>query len=296
MDKEQARFILRSFRPDGADAADPGFAEALHLAAEDRELGEWLARERAQDAQFSRALQSLAIPESLREEILSGLAAERGEVPPPHDELDRAFMTALSELSPPEELRGELLVAMSPGVKMKRPFPWFRVALPLAAAAGFALAFFLGQPGAPLPQQATIKPVRIEAVQAGFIKTFNAPDFSLEEKNPDHESLFTHLRGRSLPCPGCDPIPAGLQKVPSLGCRELVIDGKRGSLICFDRGADGIVHLIIFRRADVSCEVPVGGKPSFNQTGPWAVASWGTADDVFILVSDVEVAQLSALF
>lgn len=296
MDKEQARFILRSFRPDGADAADPGFAEALHLAAEDRELGEWLARQRALDAEFSRALESLAIPERLREEILSGLAAERGEVPPPHDELDRSFMAALSGLRPPDELRGKLLAAMSPAMKDKRPLPRSRIALLLAAAAGFALAFLVGQPGAPLPQEAKIKPVRIEAVQAGFIKTFKAPDFSLEEKNPDHETLFTHLRGRSLPCPGCDPIPAGLQKVPSLGCRELVIDGKRGSLICFDRGADGIVHLIIFRREDVSCEVPVGGKPAFNQNGQWAVASWGTADDVFILVSDVQVEKLSALF
>jgi hypothetical protein len=36
--------ILGSYRPDGADASDPDFAEALHLAAADRELGEWLAR------------------------------------------------------------------------------------------------------------------------------------------------------------------------------------------------------------------------------------------------------------
>ena len=53
MDKEQAKFILQSFRPDGADAADTDFAEALQLAVEDRELGEWLADERATDAAFA---------------------------------------------------------------------------------------------------------------------------------------------------------------------------------------------------------------------------------------------------
>ena len=55
MDKEQAKFILQSFRPDGADAQDPDFAEALALAAQDRELGDWLASERAQDAAFAAA-------------------------------------------------------------------------------------------------------------------------------------------------------------------------------------------------------------------------------------------------
>ncbi len=53
MDKEEARFILRCFRPDGADAENPDFAQALGWAAKDRELGEWLARERACDAGFA---------------------------------------------------------------------------------------------------------------------------------------------------------------------------------------------------------------------------------------------------
>lgn len=295
MDKERARLILRSYRPDGADAADPDFAEALHLAAADRELGEWLARERAQDAEFSEALARVEIPESLREEILFGLAAERGEAVPPHDEMDRAFIAALSDVHPPEELRAEILAAMSPDKVVKGPFPWFRLALPLAAAAGFALAF-LGNNGKQVPPDGKIAKVQVEAIEAGFIKTFKAPDFSLEKQNPDHEAMFSHLRERGLPCPGNTPVPSGLKNVPSLGCRELVIDGKRGSLVCFNRGADGIVHLILFRREDVSSEVPVDGLPRFDQSGGWAVASWGTADTVFILAGDITVEQLTALF
>ena len=76
MDKEQAKFILQSFRPDGADAQDPDFADALAVAAEDRELGEWLAEERAQDASFAAALASVEIPEALRENILGVLRGE----------------------------------------------------------------------------------------------------------------------------------------------------------------------------------------------------------------------------
>ena len=34
MDKEEARFILRCFRPDGADAGNPDFAEAVTAAGD----------------------------------------------------------------------------------------------------------------------------------------------------------------------------------------------------------------------------------------------------------------------
>ena len=75
MDKEEARFILRSFRPDGADVNDADFAEALALAMENRELGEWLASERAFDAAFAKALGSIDLPEHLREDIIACLPA-----------------------------------------------------------------------------------------------------------------------------------------------------------------------------------------------------------------------------
>ena len=79
MDREQARFVLQSFRPDGADAGDPDFAEALKLALENRELGEWLASERAFDAEFAIALSSVDLPGNLREDIFACLAGERGD-------------------------------------------------------------------------------------------------------------------------------------------------------------------------------------------------------------------------
>jgi hypothetical protein len=73
MNKEQARFILRCFRPDETDAEFPEFNEALALAAKDRELGEWLACERSMDSVFARALESVAIPCILRQELVIGM-------------------------------------------------------------------------------------------------------------------------------------------------------------------------------------------------------------------------------
>ncbi|HEY8990944.1 MAG TPA: hypothetical protein VIM46_03130, partial [Luteolibacter sp.] len=115
MDKEHARFILRCFRPDGADAAQPDFAAALQLAAADRELGEWLARERADDAAFARALQAAPVPDGLRDEILTGLAAQRGEWAGEAHPDDGPFIGALASIAPPAALRGEILRAMERG-------------------------------------------------------------------------------------------------------------------------------------------------------------------------------------
>ena len=111
MDKEQAKFILQSFRPDGADAKDPDFAEALAVAAEDRELGDWLAAERAQDAAFAAALSELAIPAELRENILTVL---NGEVRDDGEfaDLDSSFIGALASVTPPAGLRDQILTAM----------------------------------------------------------------------------------------------------------------------------------------------------------------------------------------
>ena len=119
MDKEQARFILRSFRPDGADSSDADFAEALKLAMENRELGEWLAHERAFDAAFATALGSVQLPENLREDILACLAVERGDFPQADDSTDAEWIGILATVKPPPELRGRILAAMDRTVAEK---------------------------------------------------------------------------------------------------------------------------------------------------------------------------------
>jgi len=299
MDKEQARLVLSSFRPDGADAGDPDFAGALHLAAEDRELGEWLAAERARDAEFSAALGRVAIPEDLRHAILSGFAIERGEMPQPHDDLDRSFMAALAAVTPPAGLREKLLaeIEMQAAAKpVERSFPWFRLGLPMAAAAGVAFAFLVTRPPPKTPI-AHRDQVRVEAVQASFIKTFQSPEFALEHQSTDHNALFAHLQSEKLPCPGCHELPKGLQGIPSLGCRELIINGKHGALICFNRGTDGLVHLIVFRREDVQGDLPPGGPPRFVRAdGDWSAAMWSEGDQAYVLMGKLDEKQLAALF
>ncbi|MES2921022.1 MAG: hypothetical protein V4819_05730 [Verrucomicrobiota bacterium] len=298
MDNEQARFILRSFRPDGADAGDPDFAEALKLAMENRELGEWLASERAFDAEFANALGTVDLPENLREDIMACLAAERGDLPQAEDTNDAAWIGALASIQPPAALRDKVIAAMDRTMN-KDTVPasnisfFTRLAIPLAAAAGIALAFFLTRPASP-PTVVKSQEVPIGVVETKFVQTLESPSFALEEKDGDHQVLVHHLRERKLPCPG--RFPRGLEKVKGLGCRELEIGGKRGSLVCFKMGDDGIVHVVIFRRADVSGELPPKGRPAFSQDGKWATARWADGDKVFLVMSETQESKLRELF
>jgi hypothetical protein len=296
VDKEQARFILRSFRPDGSDGSDPEFAEALKLAHEDIELGQWLANERTFDAAFAAALAGVTLPPALGNTILTALAIKRGDTPQAADPLDAAMIGALASLQPPLALRGEVLAGMKSTARPdRRPVSsWRRAAIPLAAAAGIALALVITrrQVSPPLVRNA---PLPVEVVETGFIRAFESPRFALDETLEDHRVLITHLKQRKLPCPCC--LPRGLANVKGIGCRELVINGKSGSLLCFDAREEGIVHLIIFRREDVRGELPQRQSPAYSQSGSWSVARW--ADDeraFFLLGKDTNTTKLAALF
>ena len=65
---------------------------------------------------------------------------------------------------------------------------------------------------------------------------------------------------------------------------------------CFDERENGVVHLIIFRREDVSCDLPAQDHPSFAQQGNWAAARWEDDRNVFILIGTTDVKKLASLF
>lgn len=295
MDKEQAKFILRSFRPDGADASDADFAEALQLAMENRELGEWLAQERAFDGEFASLLAKVDLPESLREDIISCLAVERGDYPQVEDALDAAFVGALASIQPPANLRESILTAMS---QTKAPAPgkisvFRRALIPLAIAAGIMAAFFITR----RPDANAIAaggPVPVDVMQVSFTNAYESLFFGLEKNDSDHTALIRYLAGKQLPTPS-SLIPS-LAKSKSIGCRELLIEGKRGSLICFRVSAGGVVHLVTFRREDVSGELPQADQPRFTESGKWKSARWETDGKVFMVITDSKEVSLPDFF
>lgn len=72
MSNNEAKFILRAYRPSGRDAGDPAMAEALKQARHDPALGAWFAREQAHDAAVAAKLREVAPPAGLRAAILAG--------------------------------------------------------------------------------------------------------------------------------------------------------------------------------------------------------------------------------
>ncbi|MBA4149037.1 MAG: hypothetical protein H0X66_13045 [Verrucomicrobia bacterium] len=72
MTNEEAKFILQSYRQNGADADDPVFTEAMEHARRDPILSQWIAEELQLDAAISRKVKSVPVPSDLKATILAG--------------------------------------------------------------------------------------------------------------------------------------------------------------------------------------------------------------------------------
>ena len=77
MNNDEAKFLLRAYRPGGRDAADPAFAGALAQARTDPGLGSWFARAQAFDGAVAEKLRTVAPPPGLREAILAGASVSQ---------------------------------------------------------------------------------------------------------------------------------------------------------------------------------------------------------------------------
>ena len=71
MNQQQAREILKLYRPGTADARDPDFAEALAFARQDAELARGLENHCANYESIRTRLKQIAVPAGLKEQILT---------------------------------------------------------------------------------------------------------------------------------------------------------------------------------------------------------------------------------
>ncbi len=302
MDKERAKFILQSYRPDGEDADEPAFAEALGLAAKDRELGEWLAAERAQDAAFAAMLSDVEIPEDLRTaifEVLVGSADDPAE-------FDAEFVGALSGLRPPKGLRAQILGAMEVEQKVTemptkhkrgflKTFMWTTSAVAVIAIMLVVTVFFAGAGGGAL---AGTTPAE---VKYSAIEMLDSPFFSLDLRNDRQAALYEWLDGKNLPAP--EQLPEGLKGLKGVGCKFLKVGEKesRASLVCY-KLEDKVVHLVMMEREALavdevnSIKDAVGHCECCDKNDGWAVTQWGDAEHTYLLLSKMEPDELAEVF
>jgi hypothetical protein len=71
MNRDEAKFILRSVHPGGEDIEDPQFKEALELSRKDPELGAWVAQEQAIDTRISQKFRNFRVPPDLKGQLLA---------------------------------------------------------------------------------------------------------------------------------------------------------------------------------------------------------------------------------
>ena len=302
MDKERAKFILQGFRPDGEDANEPAFAEALSLAAEDRELGEWLVAERAQDAAFAEMLSRVEIPADLREAILLALEGSSGDPA----EFDAEFVGALFALRPPEGLRAEILGAMEVEQKVsempvkpkKSLLKTFIRATSVAAVLAVMVVvtvFFAGAGGN------TLAGTTSGEVVDSAVDMLDSPFFSLDLRNDRQAALYEWLEGKDLPTP--EQLPAGLKGVKGIGCKLLKIGDQesKGSLICY-RLEDRVVHLVMMKRdlflPEKFCsidEAAAAGQVS-DVSRKWSFTQWADLEHTYCLLSESDLSDLGDLF
>jgi len=309
MDKEQAKFILHSFRPDGADAGDTDFKEALQLAVEDRELGEWLADERAADSEFASALNEIEIPETLRISLLAVMRGEALDDPEEYAEMDSILQGALAEVTPPAGLRDQILAAMEVEKNASRAetsdtvIPvqfnrrkWFSIA---AVAAALVLGAFLAFQVDIGGKNKALATYEIQQTAGRMLNDGIA--FDVADSNSTH--LTSWLTEHKLPAPAnISELPPGLRGLESRGCKEIKLGGgKVASLVCFVAGVKKTAHLVIIKNEDVSdLDLPNMGSVSISDCYNCPVTNlnvvrWRDAKHTFILLAKDQSATQAEL-
>ena len=305
MDKAEARHLLSHFHERTDEVPVEDLVAALEWATQDRELNEWLAVERRDDEVFSRAIQEVALPADLREEILAVLDPET-QISLEFDDFDRAMSDSLETIGPPDNLRGEILNAMQQSAPVSaRPIRrWWKFAVPLAAAAGVAVAFLItlndpaenvtppladggyspSSPGAVVP---------VSRVIDSTISHLSHPSFQFARASSELPELTAYIGENGIPCPD-SVIPTGLQQHVALGCSFVRIDEKRGAIICFKLSNEQLAHLVVMSRRDVAIDGQAG-KGRIRR-GEWSAIPWSDDQRLFFLLTDGPSEVLEGLF
>lgn len=324
MDKQQAKFLLSSFRPDGADASLPEFADALRLAAEDRELGEWLAQERAADAAFAQALNEVSIPNSLRDEILAVLEYDGAQSEDLN--LDSIFTGGMTAIAPPSGLREQILTAMEleknelHSTSSEEPsetnvWRWLSVAGIAAAVAVGTFASFnpsvtkdngavvaIDPPSLVIDAQ-VIQPVAVHNAMNQIVTKLKAADeIDLKTDLTCAHDAMNYLSTKDHPVPS--DLPAGLEEAKLVGARDMYLDsGQPISLLCFEKEGLGLVHLIVVDSESLSDANELKAMKSITLKNCYGckrtkfnIAHWREGDKAYMLLTKANKKEMVKLF
>ncbi|MEQ2009200.1 MAG: hypothetical protein ABMA26_20660 [Limisphaerales bacterium] len=264
MNNDEAKFILRAYRPGGQDAADPQFTEALAQARRDPELARWLAEQTALDTVIGGKIQSVPVPADLKASIL----AARNIVP------------------------------------LRQRSWWQRSIHPVAAAASLAVTFAtvgylaLHEPPEPTADLARFTQDITDYLGKGYgvlprhahlattdASYFGSQSYRMNYRSPNLDDIRQWLAANGGH--GEFVSPTGLKKPLNLGCGVMDWRGRRITLIAFQTGRtlpQDKVHLVIINSSDLP-DPPARGQPRFNEGGDWTTVAWSDGSLTYFLLA-----------
>ena len=244
MDKYKARFVLQSVRPDGADAAEPEFAEALDVARTDPELGARFAAEQELDRVIARKIAEFSTPAGLCESILAQAEVSRSV-------RRRQFVQRLA-LAASVALLASIAAVWWADARRAVSFASYRQEMVSRLDGRIHLSFTSREPG---------------------------------------ELQQWLAQGRGIN--GLE-LPAGLQNLPTIGCRTWTWNDRPAGLICFLLEDGQAVHLLVISRAAVP-NAPGPAETQVLHVGNWETASWTQGENVYVLAGKLDREALEKL-
>ena len=202
-------------------------------------------------------------------EAMTLLAADPAAMDFLHREsrLDAAIGERLRTVEPPADLLRKIMI----GAKVSRRISWWRRPGWLAAAAALAV-------GIPLavryrPQNAGNGTVfaAITLTDFRFATTEKLNDGPKLQRLGDYNAVREHLAGNSRM--KTVPVPDNLCHCPggTVGCEIFAWNGQEVTLICFNAGSTGTVHLFT---VDASALKDQPGGPIYQPVNGWQTRTW----------------------
>lgn len=188
--------------------------------------------------------------------------------------VDAAVRRKLKESTVPAGL-AERIIGEGGGTRQIGQKAWGRY---LALAAGLALlgllaALFLprGRPG--LKAEFTV----FREDMGEFLQVFPKLDLETEKGSEVRQWLAQKSWLTQV------EIPPALQRFPSIGCREILWQGKRGALVCFM--VDGeVIHLFMLP-ASAFANSPPGESADFKPAAGLATAAWQRGTTIYLAMT-----------
>jgi hypothetical protein len=198
---------------------------------------------------------------------------------------DSAIAARLQSVPVPADLRSRILA----GGRVSRPAPWLSARCIWAIAAMIAVFAAIGVwYSAGTRRHADEWEDQALATLSGLLS--GQEKFDVE--SPTVADLQQWLRANRSPSAAA--LPAGLQRLSSLGCKTIAWHGHPISIICFHGPGGELVHLAMVDRAAL-VSPPPDLHPVFESKDGWRMACWSQGDTAMMLVTRAPESQLHTI-